>query len=85
MATRVHPRRNDYQQAADQWQTMEDWERDDLVVNLSEVLGKCETVLQERMAWHLLLTDDDLGRRVADAIKVSLDAVRKLVPCPPRS
>ena len=31
--TRAHiPRRNDYQQAADRWQTMEEWERDDLVL-----------------------------------------------------
>jgi catalase len=76
------PRRNDYQQAADRWQTMEEWERDDLVLNLSGALGQCEKVLQERMAWHLLLIDDDLGRRVADAIEVSVDAVRKLEPLP---
>ncbi|GAC1576231.1 MAG: catalase [Candidatus Dormibacteria bacterium] len=81
--TRAHiPRRNDYQQAADRWQTIEDWERDDLVLNLSDALGQCEKVLQERMAWHLLLIDDDLGRRVAEAIEVSLDAVRKLQPLP---
>ncbi len=81
--TRAHvPRRNDYQQAADRWQTMEDWERDDLVGNLSDALGQCEKVLQERMAWHLLLIDDDLGRRVADAIEVSVDAVKKLQPLP---
>jgi catalase len=79
--TRAHiPRRNDYQQAADRWQTMEEWERDDLVLNLSGALGQCEKVLQERMAWHLLLIDDDLGRRVADAIEVSIDSVRKLQP-----
>ena len=81
--TRAHiPRRNDYQQAADRWQTMEQWERDDLVLNLSGALGQCEKVLQERMAWHLLLIDDDLGRRVADAIEVSIDAVKKLQPLP---
>ena len=76
------PRRNDYQQAADRWQTMEEWERDDLVLNLSGALGQCERLIQERMAWHLLLIDDDLGRRVADAIEVSIDAVRKLEPLP---
>ncbi len=74
----IIPRRNDYQQAADRWQTMEEWERDDLVLNLCGALGQCEKVLQERMAWHLLLIDDDLGRHVADAIEVSIDAVRKL-------
>jgi catalase len=76
------PRHNDYQQAADRWQTIEQWERDDIVLNLSGALGQCEKVLQERMVWHLLLIDDDLGRRVADAIEVSLDAVRKLEPLP---
>jgi catalase len=74
------PRRNDYQQAADRWQTMEEWERDDLVLNLSDALGQCEKLIQERMAWHLLLIDDDLGRRVADAIEVSIEAVAKLRP-----
>jgi catalase len=76
------PRRNDYQQAADRWQTMEQWERDDLVLNLSGALGQCEKLLQERMAWHLLLIDDELGRRVAEAIEVSIDAVAKLEPLP---
>ena len=76
------PRRNDYQQAADRWQTMEQWERDDLVLNLSDALGRCEKVLQERMAWHLLLIDDELGGRVADAIEMSIDRVKKLEPLP---
>jgi catalase len=76
------PRRNDYQQAADRWQTIQDWERDDLVVNLADALGQCDRAIQERMAWHLLLIDDELGRRVAEAIEVPLDAVRKLEPLP---
>ena len=58
------------------------WERDDLVLNLSDALGQCEKVLQERMAWHLLLIDDELGGRVADAIEVSIDRVKKLEPLP---
>ncbi|MBJ7610081.1 MAG: catalase [Candidatus Dormibacteraeota bacterium] len=74
------PRQNDYQQAADRWQTIEQWERDDLVANLSDALGQCTRMIQERMVWHLLLIDDELGTAVADAVEVSLDAVRKLEP-----
>jgi catalase len=78
----VLPRRNDYQQAADRWQTIEQWERDDIVANLSEALAHCDRVIQERMVWHLLLIDDDLGRPIADAIEVLVDAVRTLEPLP---
>jgi catalase len=76
----VIPRRNDYQQAADRWLTIEQWERDDIVANLSDALGQCDRVIQERMVWHLLLIDDDLGKAVADAIEVKVGDVAKLEP-----
>ena len=38
-------RRNDYAQAQGRYVTMQDWERDDLVKNLGDLLGQCEEVL----------------------------------------
>ena len=50
----VIERRNDYVQARARYCTIEDWERDDLVKNLGDLLGQCERDVQERMLWHLL-------------------------------
>ena len=35
-------RTNDYAQAGERYRTMPDWERDDLVLNLVDLLGQCE-------------------------------------------
>jgi catalase len=75
-------RRNDYQQAADRWQTIEEWERDDLVSNLVELLGQAERHIQERMVWHLLLVDDDYGRRVGAGLGLTPADVAGLEPLP---
>ncbi|HEX9992390.1 MAG TPA: catalase [Acidimicrobiales bacterium] len=75
-------RANDYQQAAERYQLMPDWERDDLVLNLSTQLGQCERDVQERMVWHFHLIDDDLGSRVGGAIGVSAADVAGLPPLP---
>ena len=76
------PRRNDYQQAADRWLTMEDWEREDLERKLSTALGACERPVQARMVWHLHLIDDDLAAQVGGAIGVSAKDVTNLEPLP---
>jgi catalase len=76
----VIERRNDYVQARARYATMRDWERDDLVKNLSDLLGQCERDVQERMVWHFLLVHDDFGTRVGKAIGVSASDVRRLEP-----
>ncbi len=76
----VLDRRNDYVQARARYETMMEWERDDLVHNLGDLLGQCERDVQERMVWHFLLVHDDLGQRVGEAIGVSADDVRRLEP-----
>jgi catalase len=47
---------------------MEDWERDDLVRNLSDALRQCNPDIQERMIALLTKCDADYGRRVAEGI-----------------
>jgi catalase len=78
----VLERRNDYKQPRIRYITMMDWERDDLVNNMSNLLNQCERDVQERMLWHFYLIHDDLGDRVGKAIGVSADDVRKLAPLP---
>ncbi|MDQ3304782.1 MAG: catalase [Actinomycetota bacterium] len=76
------PRTNDYQQAADRYRTMMDWERDDLVFNLIDLLGQCEAVVKERMVWHLYLIDDDFGDRVGEGLGIKASDVAHLKPLP---
>lgn len=78
----VIERRNDYIQARARYVTMMDWERDDLVKNMGDLLARCDRDVQERMIWHLLLVHDDYGKRVGEAIGIRSDDVRGLAPLP---
>ncbi len=78
----VIERRNDYVQARARYCTIEQWERDDLVKNMGDLLGQCERDVQERMVWHFLLVHDDFGTRVGKAIGLSANDVRHLAPLP---
>ncbi len=61
-------RTNDYQQAGERYRTMPAAEREDLVLNLGDLLRQCERAIQEKMIWHLTQCDAELGGRVADGI-----------------
>jgi catalase len=76
------PRTNDYTQAGQRYLLMEQWERDDLVDNFVTLLSQCDRAIQERMVWHLLLVEDDLGLRVGDGLDISPEDVRELPPLP---
>jgi catalase len=76
----VIERRNDYAQPRARYSTMMEWERDDLVKNLGDLLGQCERDVQERMLWHLFLVHDDYGTRVGKAIGLSANDVKHLQP-----
>jgi catalase len=78
----VIERRNDYVQARGRYNTMMDWERDDLVKNIGDALRQCERDVQERMLWHLFMIHDDYGARVAQAINLKVDEIRNLTPLP---
>ncbi|MEU6431753.1 catalase [Microbispora sp. NPDC046973] len=74
------PRTNDYKQAGQRYLLMEQWERDDLVENLTTKLSECDRPIQERMVWHLLLVEDDLGLRVGEGLGITPDDVKHLEP-----
>ncbi|NYI07923.1 catalase [Allostreptomyces psammosilenae] len=74
------PRTNDYQQAGQRFRLMEEWERDDLVDNFASQLAACDRPIQERMVWHFLLVEDELGLRVGDRLGITPADVRHLKP-----
>jgi catalase len=76
------PRTNDYKQAGQRYRLMEQWERDDLVKNFVDLLSQCEPHTQQRMVWHFLLVEDELGLRVGEGLGISPDDVRHLEPLP---
>ena len=76
------PRTNDYAQAGERYLLSEQWEKDDLVANLTGLLSNCDRPIQERMVWHLFLCEDELGRRVGDGLGIAADDVRHLKPLP---
>ena len=45
-------------------------------------LSGCDRHIQERMVWHFLLVEDDLGLRVGEGLGIGPDQVRHLQPLP---
>jgi catalase len=74
------PRTNDYEQAGQRYQLMEQWEKDDLFKNLVDNIGQAVREVQERMVWHFFMCDDELGQRVGEGLGISADDVRHLEP-----
>ena len=73
-------RTDDYTQAGQRYLLMEQWERDDLVHNLVTLIGEADRIVQERMVWHFLLCEDELGLRVGQGLGLTPDDVRHLEP-----
>ncbi|GGP52541.1 catalase [Saccharothrix coeruleofusca] len=74
------PRTEDYTQAGQRYALMEQWERDDLVRNFISAISQCDRAVQERMVWHFLMVDDDLGLRVGEGLGIGPEDVSHLKP-----
>ncbi|MGJ6961710.1 catalase [Streptosporangium sp. G11] len=74
------PRTDDYTQAGQRYLLMEEWERDDLVRNFVDMLSQASRPVQERMVWHFLMVEDDLGLRVGEGLGIGPDDVSHLGP-----
>ena len=74
------PRTNDYLQAGQRYLLLEEWERDDLVKNFTDLISQCDRPVQERMVWHFLLVENDLGLRVGEGLGISPEDVAGLEP-----
>ncbi len=64
-------RPNNYGQAGETYRSFEDWERDELINNLSNALAVCDESIQSAMIEHFTQADKDYGRRVKEALKRS--------------
>ncbi len=73
-------RTNDYKQAGERFTLMEQWERDDLVNNFVFLIGQAARPVQERMVWHFLMVDDELGLRVGEGLGIKPGDVAGLAP-----
>jgi catalase len=62
-------RTNDFQQAGERYRAFEDWERDDLILNLVNTLGPAQKHIQERMVALFRQCDEEYGRRVSEGLK----------------
>lgn len=74
------PRTNDYMQAGQRYQLMEQWEKDDLVKNFTDLIGQATPEVQQRMVWHFFMCDDELGQRVGDDLGITAADVADLGP-----
>ncbi|MFI2027823.1 catalase [Streptomyces buecherae] len=79
------PLANDYQQAGQRYLLLEDWERDDLVTNFVNLISQCDRRVQERMVWHFLLVENDLGLRVGKGLGIGPSDVTHLETLPGQS
>ncbi|MFC8307731.1 catalase [Streptomyces olivaceus] len=73
-------RTNDYLQAGQRYLLLEQWERDDLVTNFVDLLSQCDRPVRERMVWHFLLVENDLGLRVGEGLGIGPQDVAHLKP-----
>ncbi|MFE0220082.1 catalase [Streptomyces albidoflavus] len=73
-------RTNDYLQAGQRFQLMEEWEQDDLVKNFTDLFAQCTRPVQERMIWHCLMADNELGLRVGEGIGIAPSDVAHMAP-----
>jgi catalase len=71
---------DDYKQAGDRYRTFADWERDDLIANLSADMRECPEPIALRMVWHFFHCDPDYGRRVAEGAGIDLAKAKALPP-----
>ena len=70
-------RPNNYGQAGETYRRFEDWERDELIKNLSEALAVCDKRIQDAMVYHFTQADEDYGRRVKEGIEQKMKEVKK--------
>jgi catalase len=73
---------DDYTQAGERYRTFQDWEREDLIGNISGDLKQCPEELALRMVWHFWHCDEDYGRRVAAGAGIDLEKAKALPPLP---
>lgn len=62
-------RTNDFKQAGETYRAFDDFERDDLILNLVNTLKTCNSHIQERMVELFTKCDEEYGCRVAEGLQ----------------
>lgn len=57
-------RTNDFKQAGERYRMMEDWEREELIANLTDALASCDMRIREKMLHYFMQCDADYGNRI---------------------
>ncbi|MFD1185363.1 catalase [Pontibacter rugosus] len=71
-------RTNPFKQAGETYRNFEDWERDELISNLSGDLASCDKRIQDKMVEHFTQADEDYGRRVKEGIQMMTEKMMKM-------
>jgi len=61
---------NDFQQAGELYRSLAKIDKEHLVDNISDSLGKANKPIQQRMVANLKKADPELGKRVAKALRL---------------
>ena len=61
-------RQNNFKQAGETYRNFEDWERDELILNLVNTLATANKEIQDKMVELFRQCDPDYGQRVADGL-----------------
>ena len=70
-------RENNFKQAGERYRSFEDWEREDLIINLVNSLKSANKVVQDKMIENFTKCDPDYGRRVAEGLKAAGNDLQK--------
>jgi len=62
-------RQNNFKQAGERWRMHEDWEKDELVLNLVNTLKPAAKHIQDKMIELFTQCDPEYGQRVADGLR----------------
>nr|WP_046314033.1 catalase [Pontibacter korlensis] len=71
-------RTNHFGQAGETYRNFEDWERDELIMNLGNDLAKCDKRIQDKMLEYFTQADEDYGRRVRESIDRATQELMKM-------
>ncbi|WP_251639895.1 catalase [Sporosarcina sp. NCCP-2716] len=71
-------RPNNYGQAGETFRQFEDWEREELIGNLSDALAQCDVRIQEAMVEHFTQADEEYGRLVKEGIARKVEELKAM-------
>lgn len=71
-------RPNNFKQAGETFRTFEDWERDELISNLSNDLATCDQRIQDKMLEYFAQADEEYGRRVKEGVEMVKEKMKMM-------